>query len=480
MRVVLEELTKNNRNPFRTIPLVVGAPELLSKQFGFLATSLPLLLSFGFLLGYQCYRRFNSFWFSALAITCAFGFPGLIHPTNGYGANWLDMPAAMAMGVAVLSLLRFNQSHDLNWLALFGTFATITATSRWSAATYLAFYGAPVLLLGVFRYSRHRGNFRKAVAVCAITAGVGVIFVLYHVPSTYWYYSNVCFGMGSTYAESFACTSQGLVTLLQPELLCVLFCLLALNVWNLFRSKPAGYQIQDFVANLWFPVSLLILLTFILKSAQAIHPMVYLVPALFVSAFTADCQSKPVRAPISAVISVVLILFLIRQSFHYYHQVIQWSKHPDPQTTAAKQIDLTLAKYLGVHKILTYSEYDDERSMATMDCFYQSGWKPNFREKSFSIHEPYFKAWYPNKTPLEVAQTIFDDDTKEVGLVLIHENAADISKNTTMNNPYSMTISAFMTKYVPASPAWKKVATWSGPYGNLAAYENVSLFKKSK
>jgi hypothetical protein len=125
--------------------------------------------------------------------------------------------------------------------------------------------------------------------------------------------------------------------------------------------------------------------------------------------------------------------------------------------------------------IRTYSEYDDERSMSTMDCFYASGWKPNFRERSFSIHEPYFKAWYPQKTPMDVAKQILADDEKEVDLILIHDDIADMFKNTSMNNVYSQTISAYMSDVVPKSRNWFKVAVWTGPYGNLGVYKNTKI-----
>jgi hypothetical protein len=479
LAALIDELHHNNRDIFRTVPLLLFAPNLLAKQYGQFATSLPLLFLFGFFLSWECYRLSKSLILAMVALTCLFTLPGLMHPINGYAANWLDMPAAMAMGTAVLGLLRFVKSHELKWLFVFGLFASVTATCRWSAAAYLAFYGFPILSLGLFRFLRHRKNVKNAVLTLCASVGPGVIFVVYHVPSTYWYYTNVCFGMGSTVAEAFNCTIQGLQALCGAVILPLLCLLIATNIFCLvIISRNAFEQALNYCCALWFPVSLMILLCLILKSSQAVHPMVYVVPALFVAAFATELNMGIANKSLFKCSGLLLLLVVIYQSYLNYGFFMKVAKHPAPEVSAVKQLDLTLANYMAKHRIRTYSEYDDERSTATMDCFYASRWKPTYRETSFSIHEPYFKAWYPKKSPLEVANQIFEDNNREVDLVLLHDNVSDVPRNTAMLNPYSLTISSFMTEHVRQSHMWQRVDIWQGPFGPMAVYINKSRVKE--
>jgi hypothetical protein len=474
LTAIAHELRANNRDIFRTLPLIIFAPNLLAKQYGQYATSLPLLFTFAFFLSWESYRRSRSICFSVFALIVFFTLPGLTHPIYGYAANWLDMPAAMAMGTSVLALLRFIEARSLKWLFVFGLFASITAMCRWSAATYLAFYGCPVLLLAIFRYLRHKGNLKTAIAILTIAAGPGVCFVTYNIPSTYEYYSTVCFGMGSTIEQAVDCTVQGLQSICGSVTLGLLGVLIARIVLYLIAMRASTEKVLNSSCSIWFPLSLTVLLCLILKSAQAIHPMVYIVPALFVAAFANDLSSKISDSHLFKLLVIVLSFTLIYQSGQNYRFLVKMAKNPPPELEAAKRLDLTLAHYMAVHKIQTYSEYDDERSMATMDCFYESRWKPDFRGKSFSIHEPYFKAWYPKKSPLEVSQKIFEDNNRDVDLLLVHDSVLDVPRNVAMRNPFSLTISSFMTEHVRQSPTWKKVDVWLGPYGPMGVYTNKS------
>ena len=55
--VIREELSNNKRHPLRTVPLIMFAPSLLAHPFGHLATALPSLFAFVFLLAYTLYRK---------------------------------------------------------------------------------------------------------------------------------------------------------------------------------------------------------------------------------------------------------------------------------------------------------------------------------------------------------------------------------------------------------------------------------------
>lgn len=153
--VAWKEISGNNRHPLRTVPLILFSPSLLGHPFGHVPFALLALLIFLCLLGWVTLQTTKSKPLSALVVLAAGCMPGIFQPWTGISAYWLDLVAALLMGAALLSLVRFGSGGGNGWLILCGILGASACLSRYVAAVYLAFAGIPCALILLFSRSRH-------------------------------------------------------------------------------------------------------------------------------------------------------------------------------------------------------------------------------------------------------------------------------------------------------------------------------------
>ena len=472
-KVALDEVHSNGRNVFRTVPLLLFCPRLLSKPFGHLATSLPLLFLFCLFLGAETYRHSKSILFSAVAILSLLTVPGLSNPILGYAANWADMPAAMAMGTAVICLLRFLENSKLVWLAAFGIFSSITMTCRWSAAFYLIFYSFPVALSALYLYVRNRKKSALTPTLVLLACiSPGLIFVLCHWNENRYYYSTFGYALNATFWECLRSTANTIFSFVQMPTLVVLLSLIALNFLGWLMKRRRGQWII-LLANFWFPLSIMVFLCLVIKAASAPHATLYLVPALFISAFITNVPLWSKRIVLTPLIATIIAVAVCWSYCNYYKLWALISQHPPIAVKQDKLIDTTLSDYLAQNRRLVYSEYDDERVMATLDCFYKWGWYATPALKNYTVHESYYKGWYPNETPEQIAAQVYEDTARQVDVILIHQKTKELLNNPLIDNAYSRAVSVYMTNHIPKDKRWRKVQILDGPNGRLAMFENL-------
>ena len=472
--VAVAEFETNSRNPIRTIPLVLFYPKALSKQFGHLLTAVPLLYTFILLLGLQSLQKSHSLTFAVAAMSAFCAVPGLLDPTEGFAANWLDMPAAAGVAAAALSLLQFCETRKLSWLALFGCLATCAVTARWAAAPYLALYSGPVLLMSVLKCGRVQGLALKALLTVAASSGLGVIFVIRYLIPNLSNYQAVGYALNADVASCVSSTWFALNYYVQPILLILLTLLIGSNLFWTLRTFHNNDRLSMLAANIWLPCSISIFICFIARSANVVHPTLYLVPALYVSAFATDSflVGRPKASLSIAIALLVVSVFVFGRSFTTF---VEQSSHPNQEQAKTKQVDQQFADYLAQRKLKTYAEFDNERVMAGIDSFYKWGWFPHAADRIFTIHDAYWKYWYPNATGSVIGTVVYSEARRKVELILVHENLADIDKNIFLKESISRDVSTYMTKSVSQSPDWMKVMTIDGPNGKLAMFENRVL-----
>src|SRR5262245_62023747 len=177
LSVAWQEWTRNPRNPLRTVPLILLAPDLLARPVGHMATTLPALFVFLLMLGITVWRRTGSMPYALAGMSVACAVPGLFDPTIGLAANWLDLPASLLMGAASLCLLSSNGARDVRWLVAFAALASMAALSRYVAAAFVLFQAGPILASYLVVRWRHERDVARALLVPVASIGL-VIAVL--------------------------------------------------------------------------------------------------------------------------------------------------------------------------------------------------------------------------------------------------------------------------------------------------------------
>jgi hypothetical protein len=476
MHVALNEFLTNDRNPFRTVPLILFMPKLLSKHSGHLATSVPLLFSFLLLFSHRIWRKSKSFLLAAAVTTLFCATPTFLDVTYGFGANWLDLPSCLAMGAAVICLINAFESQPNVWLAFFGMFASITALSRYAAAFYLGFYAAPVVLWFLIRtYMLNKGGWNSLVKpICTLlfTTILAIWFVLKFLWQNFNYYHKFGYAMDGTVDRSLHDMFETLYFLFHPSLLGLLAACFVIEICVLAKTKSKS-SIPEFVFVVWFPLSLFLFLGPILRTIGSIHPLVYFIPAFFICVFGTDAYAKLTKKTI-ALTSMSLLIFAVYAAANSYHENYKLARNPNLARQIRKHVDQVFAGCIANSKAKYYAEFDFESWAPSLESFYTYGWLPAPQGYAFSIHEAYLKGHYPGLNPVEVATRIYQTQRKDTQMIMVHANTDDIFKNPKIDNNYSRAVSMYFSEHAPKDSCWKFVNSVNSEFGQLNIYKNVS------
>jgi hypothetical protein len=478
LKAAAADLYANKRDPFRTAPIVLFAPAMLETPLGHLSTAVPLLFAFVFLFGIAIYGRTGNVLYAIAAILTVGALPGMYNPENGFCAYWLDLPAAFSMGAAALCLINFGSSAKLKWLVLFGAFASITAMSRFTAAFYLILFAVPLLAWQLLRNWRFQHSVTEAITepllAVASTSIVGLIFIFRFLAENADYYRTYGYAFDSSVSQSIHWTFfvihqfMGTPTL---SLCCVL--ILSNAIW-MVRGKSGKHSLELFLASTWFPLAISIFLCCIVRAVNGYQPVLYLVPALLIAAFATDSFVSTTRRATIAFSSVLLCLSLI-SGIQGYEAAYKHARHPAPDKVAQKQMDKTLATLIIDKRATSFVEFDQESITPALEAFFARGWYCASHSQYFTVHEAYWKGWYPGLTPEEVAVAVYSDMPKNIRLVCVHNRVEDIARNPLLDNGYSRIVSAYISERIRSDQHWTLLRTLASPHGELAVYENVEF-----
>lgn len=480
---LLHELSSNSRCLLRTVPYLV-APSVLKSVFAHLYTEVPFLWSFLLLLTLTTYWRTKSVLLAVLPATCFSCLPYLYNPQSGLGAFWLDLTASLAMGSSVLCLIRFAETKHLRWILLFGLFASATALSRWSAASYLLLYAVaavPLALVprvrGDIQTQTHTvpqtqfgiGSVIKPLALALVTALPGLVFTFYWFKECTGYYAHSGYALNAPITDSFAWAFRTIQLQLSPIAAFILVSLSALHLVLAFRYRTSR---QVTLISFWFPAAVLLFVCVICRAVEAFHALFYMAPALVVSAFAPISKVLAERhARALKVFAVALLVGSVALTSDAYKQQRRFASSVDQSSTIRKKADVAMANFIAQTQAPTFIEFDTQTIMPHLEAFYTHGiycLHPHW----FSVHPFHFTGLYPNKTLDQVAVRNYTDVARDVALVGVFHNPNDALTPGLFNNPYSAKVSAYISARVPKERQWRFLGSVETPNGLLDVYHN--------
>src|SRR5262245_22532541 len=130
---------------------------------------------------------------------------------------------------------------------------------------------------------------------------------------------------------------------------------------------------------------------------------------------------------------------------------------------------------------LVWNAFFDETShVQTMEGFQRSGKLvlpagPRF----FSIHEPYWRGFYPDLSPAEVSKRVYAATRFWVDVAVVLGNPADAERVTSrvnggVGNPYTRYVARDIAERVRSDPGWCPIFELaSARYGRVVGYRNL-------
>ncbi len=485
--VAWTEALSNIRHPFRTVPAILLAPDLLAQPLGHLFTAMPLLFAFLFLLGTSVNAYSRSVWM-AMASLCLFcSVPILFDAKLGFAAFWLDLHAALAMASAAICLLRFQASAQRKWLVAFAIFATITSLSRYSATFYLVVLALPILVLALTQHFCIKRSFLRAVLVPVLTLSalllpVAGVFVISHYQANIHYYKTYGYAFNVTIIKSVAWTFYALVVSVSPLILTALFTLSCFSLLQAFLTEPKHRlnRILSFLASVWCPLSIAIFLCVIVRATDGIHPTLYIIPLLFLPAFCAFPAGKVLRPIAQTILCTTILCLAISVGTRADRVNYSIARRPTPFQIQQKRIDKRIAELLNASHACRYAIFNTESTMPTLEAFYAAHTYPIHPSKFFTVHEGYWKGWFPKASSDEVAQAVCRH-LPELDLAVVQKDPADVLRNPSVDNDYSRKVATSVAEKLPLDPNWILIDVLTdAPNGPLAVYRNRTPQKASE
>jgi hypothetical protein len=468
---LVHELSSNSRCLLRTAPYLV-APETLKSVLAHLWTEVPFLWLFLALVTTTTYARTKSLLASIAPAAIFAGFPFLYNPQSGIGAFWLDLTASLAMGSAGLCLIRYAETKTLKWMLLFGLFASATALSRWSAASYLLIYALIAFPLSLAHQRFSAGAALKAIGCALLTALPGLVYTIYWFRDCTSYYAHSGYALGSPLLDSLSWAFKTVQTQIGSV---AFFTLLGLTALHLVRSIVSGTNRRATFMSAWLPVAVVAFVCVICRAVEAYHALFYMAPAIVVSAFTPIsrefCQRH--RTIISGLAGALIIgsSFLAYDS---YSQAVLFASAQDAQLTLRKKSDVAMANFIAQTHAVTFIEFDTQTIMPHLEAFYLHGvycLHPHW----FSVHPFHFTGLYPGKTVDQVAVRNYHDVARDLALVAVFHNPDQALEPGVFNNPYSQKVSQYVSEQVPKEKQWKFLGSVETPNGLLDVYQNKAF-----
>ena len=497
LRLAAREWLGNDRNPLRTVPLILFAPDLLAHPVGHLATSLPALLVFLLLLGSTIHRRSGSTLYALAAMGAFCALPGFFDPTLGIATNWLDLPASLWVGASWLCLLNLNGARDERWLFGFATLASLAVLSRYVAAAFALVAAGPVLAF--YLASRWRGGgavVRPLVIVATVIAVLAGPVLLAHLRTNVFYYAALAYGLGGTSADA----ARSLLGELQGYVLdrsfavralqyAVLAAIMGNHLLGLWRNPDRAWS--DLLIPLWLAIGIPLFLVLVLKTPADPSLALMSLPGLLAAVLMPPGWTRRRRRGSALVLAVLAAVVGGRAALadwrwatqpledHRYDR--EWVTPSFPDIPDQKAFDVALAEAISRQGDgLVWSPFFDETShLQTLEAFYDFGTLilpagPRY----FSIHEAYWRGFYPGLSPREASDRVYAATCKWVDLAVVLDDPRRaetlVSRvNVHVGNPFTRLVAGDIAQRVADDHRWRRVFILdSRYYGRVVGYRN--------
>ncbi len=473
LAVAWREWTGNARHPLRTTPNVLAAPGLLASPTGHVATMLPALFAFLFLLGWTVLDRTGSrpFALASMLVFCAI--PGLYDPRVGIASNWLDLPAALLVGAAAMCLINSNGARSLRWLAAFGVLAACAALSRYIAAAFVFVAAAPILAVQL-RGRRREGVLAPLGVIAAAIAVPAGYFLVAHLRTNASFYTTYGYALGQDIPLVARFVGLYLKRFLYAPGMLLAGGLLAVQLacfWPAFRRAR-----WEWALPVWLAVSIPLFLIFGMRVLRGQSATFFAVPMIFVALAT------PVRLAGGSAKRFAWAAGLLAAAALLVGGRGVWrggriaDEAPGPQ----RAFDVELADHLSIGRtrIVWYTYFDEVAWIPTLDAFYRHGSLAlPAGQPFFHAHEMPWKGDYPGLAPAQIGERVYAATCRWVDLaVVLDDPAADLSW---MSNDVSRAVARDIAARIRGDGNWTRVFEIESPrHGKLAGYGNLTSNRK--
>lgn len=476
-QVLVDELNNNNRDPLRTVPLLVFAPKLLAQPFGHMATSLPALFVFVFLLGRTLYARTRRLLPALAGSSVVASLPGLYDPVSGIAAYWLDLPAALLIGASVLALLNSDEGCNLRWLALYAVLGACAALFRYVSFAYWLFASAPVFMWYLAVRARSDGQWiRSVVAPVLVVAGTGGMvaapYLFAHVESVGEFYRLYGYALGVSYDVAALALWDSFTQFVGSGLVIVVQMLGGIAFLAVWRISRIGTSI---LVPAWLAAATPLFLVFVVKTS-AIHTVSYAVILLIVALTVPWVTTVGQAGAGLRRVGVAMLLVLASGWAGFY--TAQWKEttHPSPEAAEAKALQTEIADRLAaIGPRVVWSAYFDEISwIPSLDAFFRHGVLPLplGQDYVFSIHETVYKGNYPGWSMRDITAALAGNANKWLDVAVVFDRPEDAEKY--LPNAASRSAARHIAESVRRDPDWvKEFEIETSRYGRLAGYRNL-------
>lgn len=472
---VWSELVNNTRYPLRTIPLLLTDPSLLSHQMGHVVTAIPAFLTFVLLLGLTTLRRAQSVPYAIAAMVLFSSLFGIYDPNYGIATYWMDFVSALWAGSAALCLVNSDGTRSWKWMAAFALFVSFATLSRYIACAYVFFSCAPILLGYAIGRLRAGERALKVLAPLLLTGAIIAIvagwFLVTKFQSNVLFYKTYCYSLGQALVISLREETHATVIFFGLPLL-VTMGLISIVYLSIGRFKSS---IAEMLSSTWLGASTHVLMVLILKAAGGGPQTYYAVPLLFFAliapASIAGRRRSRQMLILAIVVGIIGSLNLFHSQRHHHHFAV----HPSSRVRDLKALDLTIAEILieQNRQIVWNAFFDEHAWKPTMEAYYKSG-RLNLPagQEFFTVHESGWRGAYPGFTPGRIAEYVKKRTAESVDLAIAFTDPDQVQKSK-LNNDFSRTVAAEMSRELAASPQWTCVRQLdSAIYGKLSVYLN--------
>lgn len=364
----------------------------------------------------------------------------------------------------------------------------------------------PVLLFYLFQRWREEPRRLNSVLLplAVVTLVVGVLagpMLVAHLGSNAFYYSGLAYGLGRKGSAHFL--RRFLLDYVDsgPGALRVLGCvaLFALVVAHAFaRAQRGNQKWSSVLVSAWLAGGIPLFLIAVLRTAHDPSPALYVLPGAFIALITPTRAEGPFETRrltwLSGPLAVVALVIGVHAARSCWRGATDpasdeqrmldwdWVTHSTPDVRDHKAFDVALAGELSRQGSgLVWSPFFDETGhIHSMEAFYRFG---NLilpaGSRYFSIHEAYWRAFYPGLSPSEIGERVYAAATRWVDVVVVLDDpkradAVFSRVNRYADNPCSRFVARYVAGRVATDPQWRRVfQVESQDYGAVSGYRNL-------
>lgn len=459
--------------PLRTVPLVLFAPDLLTQPRGHLATALPTITVFLSVLGWCLFRRHNLFEaLAGMTLFCACG--KMLSPIIGISSYWLDLPAALLVGAALLCLTRWHDSGRGLWLTAFAVLVSAATLCRFVAAGYALVMGGPLLLVYLLRRRRDGATlgtaFGQPLLLLALLIGVlcGPFLVL-HGREVLGYYDTYGYDLGSGAANALV---MNLETLWRFGGRPFFAFLTLLAVFRFASLKPRKARWAEPLLLAWPAMGHLLFLGLVLE-VRHLQASVFALPPIFflaVSPWPGSQNSRRFYPWLATGVLAVALALTSLNAMRYWRGV-------DGPVATIKEHEQAVANTLAAQGEILWNAYVDGYAASNiqiiaLETFYGHGVLPQESIPSrFYAHENAWQRAADGREPERFCLDLKERLDRYADAVLVYD---DPNAAANVSTPTGAVIAACMADRVADDPRWQRLESFApgwALYGNTSALD---------